>query len=550
MCGEKILNRYAKNSHAYKIMTDEEINLRTVDYDVLRVDPKPITQEFLLARKWEGGALANVTRFNNNYGEVISAIQKAVRRGFNVDALYRGIDSFYSNNVKRTNVWNRLIVMSVEDVGPANPYVFLQVVGLWKNGRDSVQHLAHAILILCQARKSRVNDNLWLSNKKLSSEVEELAKHEKNTGQLVLTSQVGTPIQIKERLITALNEGDVLGAMRETIYLIFSPYELNKSTRRKGIRYKKAAWLILEAFEDLVGINHPYIRTCVEVATSNNWRWKGKTNLIYTHLINMYCNGEIPESGPIISEYPQGLDELILRVESGEFVYLGIPDYALDKHTNKGKNQFKRGIQHFLEVSSYIADEDEYWNQFSDEYRDMFIQLLKDTNQWKESGTPVVETSGITGGTTTSTSPSLPSTSTSLIPPIGESDGTRTTVANVKVKCIRPQYDNLQIWMQDPNNVYIGRQGIVFVTKQDGSKERWPKRASVWANPYKAAKIGREESIRQYREYIIGRLNDPNDTEVTVEKLLELRGKNLGCWCKPEGCHGDVLVELIESLSV
>jgi hypothetical protein len=26
----------------------------------------------------------------------------------------------------------------------------------------------------------------------------------------------------------------------------------------------------------------------------------------------------------------------------------------------------------------------------------------------------------------------------------------------------------------------------------------------------------------------------------------EFRGKVLGCWCKPEACHGDVLIELIE----
>ena len=26
----------------------------------------------------------------------------------------------------------------------------------------------------------------------------------------------------------------------------------------------------------------------------------------------------------------------------------------------------------------------------------------------------------------------------------------------------------------------------------------------------------------------------------------ELEGKVLGCWCKPLGCHGDVLVEVLE----
>jgi hypothetical protein len=30
--------------------------------------------------------------------------------------------------------------------------------------------------------------------------------------------------------------------------------------------------------------------------------------------------------------------------------------------------------------------------------------------------------------------------------------------------------------------------------------------------------------------------------------LPTLKGKTLGCWCKPEACHGDVLVEFIEGI--
>ena len=29
-----------------------------------------------------------------------------------------------------------------------------------------------------------------------------------------------------------------------------------------------------------------------------------------------------------------------------------------------------------------------------------------------------------------------------------------------------------------------------------------------------------------------------------LEKLPELKGKVLGCWCAPEACHGDILSEL------
>ena len=44
-----------------------------------------------------------------------------------------------------------------------------------------------------------------------------------------------------------------------------------------------------------------------------------------------------------------------------------------------------------------------------------------------------------------------------------------TTCVNVKVKYIRPFYNNLKEWMEDENNVYIGRKGVVFI---DGKRFR------------------------------------------------------------------------------
>jgi hypothetical protein len=31
-----------------------------------------------------------------------------------------------------------------------------------------------------------------------------------------------------------------------------------------------------------------------------------------------------------------------------------------------------------------------------------------------------------------------------------------------------------------------------------------------------------------------------------LKQLRELKGKELGCWCKPNKCHGDILLELID----
>lgn len=113
------------------------------------------------------------------------------------------------------------------------------------------------------------------------------------------------------------------------------------------------------------------------------------------------------------------------------------------------------------------------------------------------------------------------------------------SVVNCKVQYIRPKYRNLREWMSDSSNVYIGRAGCVFI-----DNKRYPKVSSEFANPYKIGKDGTRDSvIKKYRQYIEDKLE--NDGEL-MRKLLAMKEKNLGCWCYPDACHGDVLLELIE----
>ena len=65
-------------------------------------------------------------------------------------------------------------------------------------------------------------------------------------------------------------------------------------------------------------------------------------------------------------------------------------------------------------------------------------------------------------------------------------------------------------------------------------------RPSVWGNPFEIGRDGiREEVIQKYRCWIT---QQPG----LMEQLPMLRGKVLGCWCSPKGCHGDVLAELAD----
>ena len=117
------------------------------------------------------------------------------------------------------------------------------------------------------------------------------------------------------------------------------------------------------------------------------------------------------------------------------------------------------------------------------------------------------------------------------------------SIINCKCEHIRPKYKDLREWCSDPCNIYIARAGVVFVKNNDGTKERYPKISSVFANPFKIGKDGtREEVIQKYRSYIIEKLD--SNLELQTE-LIDLKNKKLGCWCYPEPCHGNVLLELI-----
>lgn len=112
-----------------------------------------------------------------------------------------------------------------------------------------------------------------------------------------------------------------------------------------------------------------------------------------------------------------------------------------------------------------------------------------------------------------------------------------TKVVNVRVKNIKPKYNNLKEWMQKKNHIYIGRKGIVFI-----DNKRFPSKDSIWCNPFKITPTQtREVVLRKYEKYIINKIKK----EHLVTELLKLRGKKLGCWCYPEKCHGDVLIKLI-----
>lgn len=65
-------------------------------------------------------------------------------------------------------------------------------------------------------------------------------------------------------------------------------------------------------------------------------------------------------------------------------------------------------------------------------------------------------------------------------------------------------------------------------------------RPSKWSNPFKIGEDGtREEVIEKYKKWI---LTQPQ----LLDSLWELENRILGCWCHPQRCHAEILIELFE----
>jgi len=88
--------------------------------------------------------------------------------------------------------------------------------------------------------------------------------------------------------------------------------------------------------------------------------------------------------------------------------------------------------------------------------------------------------------------------------------------------------DNMNLELSDKKRrIYIGRNMCVYVPGTHASK---------WANPYPVKKHGLETSLELYEEYI--------RTSKLINDLSELDNAELGCWCAPNKCHGDILIKL------
>lgn len=78
-------------------------------------------------------------------------------------------------------------------------------------------------------------------------------------------------------------------------------------------------------------------------------------------------------------------------------------------------------------------------------------------------------------------------------------------------------------------DVYIGRPGKGM--------------EGIFGNPFYES--SRENNIAKYKEYFYERIRADKKFSISIKSL---KGKKLGCFCKPKKCHGDIIVDYLENL--
>src|SRR6266536_651714 len=96
-----------------------------------------------------------------------------------------------------------------------------------------------------------------------------------------------------------------------------------------------------------------------------------------------------------------------------------------------------------------------------------------------------------------------------------------STMQTVVVNIYKEQFD-----------AYIGRAG----RGEDG----------YFGNPSRMGNgISRDEAVKSFQKYFAERIEKDSEFK---RRVLALKGKRLGCFCKPKACHGDVIADWLNKM--
>ncbi len=314
-----------------------------------------------------------------NYDEVSSALQKAVRRGFEDEALQWSIEMFFTNSKisnTNTNLWNRLLTIAVEDIGPSNSNLVIQIYNLLKTNKNDKLAIASIAVELAKNKKCRMNDwPICVKNnhfEEFENEIkywkgdEEERRDEEEPDYLIFSKKPKYILyDLKNELKVALINKDSLKSTRIINVIASCNYKAIGKCRNPII-------VIWEAFFEIN--NNIFVKTIYELFKSSNWKFKDKGFILINHVCHciIYNLTTIPITDLQIDS---SLDDKIEKIIKRENL-LGVPEYAQDIHTMVGRCKGK-DINDFINEGSICNNEDEQFIKINNKYLTNFkINIL------------------------------------------------------------------------------------------------------------------------------------------------------------------------------
>ena len=93
-------------------------------------------------------------------------------------------------------------------------------------------------------------------------------------------------------------------------------------------------------------------------------------------------------------------------------------------------------------------------------------------------------------------------------------------------------YKSFLAWSSEPGHLYICRKEHAALCGRG---------RGVQVNTFTKKKFELEKRLELYEKKI-------RNTPELMEAIEELEGMELGCWCKPGPCHGDLLVKIFKEV--
>lgn len=353
----------------------------------------------------KNGILAEYTYNYFHYDEVSSALQKSVRRCLWPEASQWFFEAFRTGQKCQTNILRRFYIYASEDIGPANPSLILLLDDILDvdNPEEPYHQEIIALLalqMLVLSPKSRIFD--WVSCSVTSGTFE-------FDPNMPMDSILSSIKYMLFQLEDALMEKDFVRACEwlGKYYLVFmentgskvnfSHEKISKQDfdnlknvfkapliAKHFVKPSELFWLpllgaaIKEGTEIEVAI---LVCRLYHIASKRSgtfsFRYKDEVKLFWIHAVWVLCNqNKIKETWYGDQNHRQigtlmNYDDMVKlgTIHAKRENLLGVPDYALDKHTARGR-ELGRGLAHFIEVGSKIEnivsslkEEEAFWLQ-------------------------------------------------------------------------------------------------------------------------------------------------------------------------------------------